>query len=58
MVHSLINVFFYVSIKQNLPRSRAQHRGPTSLGLMETLESGVKGDVQRDIAIFSFVLSW
>lgn len=58
MVHSLTNVFFYVSIKQNLPRSRAQGRGPTSLGLLEALESGVKGDVQRGIKIFSFVLSW
>lgn len=58
MVHSLINVFIYVSIKQNLPRSRAKGGGPTSLGLIEALESGVKGDVQRGIEIFSFVLSW
>ena len=57
MVHSLINASVYVSIKQNLPRSRAQGRGP-SLGLMEALESGVKGDVQRGIETFSFVLSW
>jgi len=58
MVHSLINASVYVSIKQNLPRNRAQGRGPTSLGLMEALESGVKGDVQRGIETFSFVLSW